>query len=376
MDKNNPILSKLLVVIPLALYFLNTVALSQPNEPDNDIKLGRSGPINYIGQGFEQGSLAYFKRLNESGGIHGRMVKLISLDDGYEPRNTVNNTLKLIKEEQVFALFGYVGTPTSHAILPILDKSQILYLMPHTGADFLRNPVMPNVFTLRASYDQEALAQVDYLVNKLSFRNIAVVIQADVFGLGVQRAINTLLNKHNITPVITTRYKRNTTEVDHILTELMKKPVEAVIFIGTYRPFTNLINQAYQQGFKPVFTSFSINGDSVSMRVKHPSRVITSEVMPDPEQCNWRLCQQFIIDMKDSGVKTTNRVQLEGYLNAFVFSQAAKKCPATLTAQCLRQKLENFSFKDNELDINFSTDNHQGMQQVYLSFSDAEKRYQ
>ncbi len=360
----------------LAFHLQNAVVFSQPSESNNDIKLGLSGPTQYIGQGFKKGSLVYFKRLNESGGIHGRMVKLISLDDGYEPRNTVINTFKLIEEEEVFALFGYVGTPTSHAILPILNKSQILYLMPITGADFLRQPVIPNVFVLRASYDQEALAQVDYLVNKLSFKNIALVIQTDVFGLGVQRAINTLLNKHNLTPVITTRYKRNTTEVDHILTELMKKPVEAVIFIGTYIPFTNLINQAYQQGFKPVFTSFSINGDSVSIRVKHPSRVITSEVMPDPKQCNWRLCQQFITDMKDAGINNTNRLQLEGYLNAFVFSQVAKKCPVTLTTQCLQQKLENFSFKDNGLDINFSADNHQGLQKVYLSFSDAEKRYQ
>ncbi len=364
----------------LACYFQTTVVFCQQSETNNDIKLGSStalsGSSKDIGLGLKQGALAYFKRLNENNGIHGRMVKLIALDDDYEPRRTVSNTQKLIEHEQVFALLGYAGTQTSIAILPMLNKNQTPYLMPFTGADLLRQPVMQNVFTLRASYYQEAQAQVDYLVKDLSFKNIAVVIQTDEFGLSVQRIINSLLSKHNITPIITTRFKRNTDDVDKILIELMKKPVEAVIFIGTYQPFVNLINLAHQQGFKPVYSSFSITGRSVISRLKYPSKIITSEVMPDPEECNWQLCQQFIIDMKKAGIKQTNRIQLEGYLNAFVFSQAAKKCPATLTTQCLLQKLESFSFKDNSLDINFSADNHQGMQQVYLSFSDGEKHYQ
>ncbi len=380
LDRINNVFSKLLVVMPLAFYFQATVAFSQQNEPNEYIKLGTSnalsGPTKNVGQRLIQGASAYFKRLNENGGIHGRKVKLVSLDDGYEPRRTVSNTRKLIEVEEVFALFGYMGTPTSQAILPILNKSQIPYLMPFTGASFLRKPIIKNIFNLRASYYQEAQAQVDYLVNKLSFQNIALVIQADEFGLSVQRTINNLLSKHNISPIITTRFKRNTNDIENILVKLMKKPVEAVIFIGTYQPFANLVNSAYRQEFKPVFTSFSVDGKSIFTRLKYPSRVIVTEVIPAPEKCNWQLCQQFITDMKEAGIKKPNRTQLEAYLNAFVFSQAAKKCPVKLTTQCLLQKLESFSFKDNELNINFSADNHQGMQQVYLSFSEAEKIHQ
>ncbi len=368
----------------LACYFQNTVVFSQQitqqNAPNKDIKLGMSnafsGPVRNIGVELRQGSLVYFKRVNENNGIHGRMVKLISLDDGYEPRRTVSNTRKLIKVEQVLALFNYGGTPTSYAVLPMIIKNKIPYIMPYSGADFLRNPVMPNVFTLRASFIQEAQKQIDYLIKELSFRNIALVVQTDEFGLNAQRAIIRLLNKYSIDPIITTRFKRNTHDIENVLMKLKEKPVEAVIFIGTYKPFTHLINLAHKQKFRPVFTSFAISGESVLTRLKHPSRVIMSQVVPEPEECNWRLCQQFIIDMKKTGIKKTTRIQLEGYLNAFVFSQVAKKCPATLTIRCLQQKLETFSFKDNDLDINFSADNHQGLRKVYLSFSDTEKNYQ
>ena len=135
-----------------------------------------TGPASQLGQELSSGALVYFNKLNRLGGIHGKQVELISLDDGYEPENTVINTRLFIKKEKVFALFGYVGTPTSHAILPMLKQSNIPYLMPFTGADFLRTPIVSNVFNLRASYLQEAQAQIDFLVKQKGFDQIALVI--------------------------------------------------------------------------------------------------------------------------------------------------------------------------------------------------------
>jgi len=364
-----------------AISLQSNLALAQKVSKSEYIKLGMSnaltGPTKKLGQDLKLGSSAYFKRLNQNGGVNGKQVELVSLDDGYEPRNTVGNTRKLIETEQVFALFGYVGTPTSYAILPILKKSGIPYLMPFTGADFLRKPVLNNIFNLRASYYQEAQAQIDYLVNKLSFKNIALVIQADEFGLVAQRAITAILTQHGLKPTVTTRFKRNSSDIGKALIQLKQKPVDAVIFVGTYQPFSHLINLAYQQEFKPLFTSLSfIASQNVYDRLDQPSKVMISEVMPDPKQCQWQLCHWFISDMEEIGIKKINRVQLEGYLNAFVFSQAAMNCPVTLTQQCLLKELEKFSFKDNGLEVKFSADNHQGLQQVYFSFSDAAKAYQ
>lgn len=362
-------------------YTPSSDALTQKSESINFIKLGMSnaltGPAKNLGQDLKQGSLAYFHRVNEDGGIHGAKIKLISLDDGYEPYNTVGNTRKLIEEDQVLALFGYVGTPTSYAILPLLAKHKTPYLMPFTGADFLRIPKVNNIFNLRASYYQEAQAQVDYLINQLGFKNIALIIQADEFGLSAQRAFVSILNKYKMEPIVNARFKRNSNDITLALNMLKTKPVDAVIFVGTYEPFSHLINLASKQNITPLFTSVSfISSKNVFNRLKQPSKVMISEVMPSPDQCNWQLCKQFITDMNNAGVKQVNRVQLEGYLNAFVVSEAAKQCPPKLTQHCLLEKLSKFTFKDNDLHINFSDSNHQGLQDVYFSFSESAKIFQ
>ena len=164
------------------------------------IKLGMSnalsGPASDLGKELSKGANTYFSRLNERGGINGRPVELISLDDGYEPKKTVINTKKLI-DQQVLALFSYVGTPTSYAIMPLLINSQIPYLMPFTGADFLRSPPSNNIINLRASYYQELAAQVDYLIKSQKHKKIALVIQADEFGLTAQTAVNKILKDKN-----------------------------------------------------------------------------------------------------------------------------------------------------------------------------------
>ncbi|WP_343817177.1 ABC transporter substrate-binding protein [Colwellia asteriadis] len=338
------------------------------------VKLGMSnataGPVASLGAELYLGSQTYFEQLNLQGGINGKQVELLSLNDNYEPKLTVINTRTFIEQEQIFALFGYVGTPTSYAIFPILKKTGIPYLMPFTGADFLRRPIQENIFNLRASYLQEAQTQIDYLINKKRYKNIALVIQADEFGLAAQRALNKELSRYNITPVVNARYQRNTRDMSHVIKKLQTKPIDAVIFIGTYEPFSHLINTAAQEKIDVLFTSLSfIASHEVYSRLKYNSRVMITEVFPDPSECRWTICQRFKNDMTKAGVNKLNRVQLEGYINAHVFSEVAKRCEQELSHACLIKQFEQYSFKDKDLDIKFSDNNHQGLQKIYLSFS-------
>lgn len=224
------------------------------------------------------------------------------IDDGYEPENTVKNTLRLINKNNILALFGYVGTPTTHAILPILTKSNIPYLMPFTGADFLRTPVVKNIFNLRPSYLQEAQLQVKFLVEEKGYKKIALVIQADEFDLAAQRSYVQILAEYDLIPIINERFKRNSINIDTVLAHLKTKPLDAVIFVGTYQPFSHLINLSFEQGLRPYFSSLSfVSSQDVFSRLKYTSKVIVSEVMPDPTQCQWQICQQFILDMNQAG---------------------------------------------------------------------------
>ncbi len=113
-----------------------------------------SGPAAQLGIQFHAGAKLWFDQLNEKGGVGGKIVEIKKMDDGYEPERCLANTKSLI-DEGVFALFGYIGTPTCLAALPVVKSSQIPFIAPFTGAMGLREPFVKNVFHLRASYNDE-----------------------------------------------------------------------------------------------------------------------------------------------------------------------------------------------------------------------------
>jgi ABC-type branched-subunit amino acid transport system substrate-binding protein len=337
------------------------------------IKLGMSnalsGPSSKLGQDLKAGASVYFNSVNARGGIHGKSIELISLDDGYEPERTVINTKNLL-EQNVQALFGYVGTPTSHAIMPTLLSSQIPYLMPFTGADFLRSPTTENIFNLRASYYQEIKAQIEYLINIKKFTKIALVIQADEFGLTAQRAVNKILNKNALKLTSTARYRRNSDDIKSAITKISSQPVDAVVFVGTYQPLISLINIAHQQKLDILFTSLSFIGShNVLNQIPESSKLLLTEVVPAPEECHWDICKKFILDMRSAGYNKLNRIQLEGYLNAFVFAEVAKNCKDKISSLCLIKQFKQYKYQNKSLKINFDNANRQGLQDVYFSFS-------
>src|SRR5258706_2867326 len=160
-------------------------AASAQGVTDSTILLGQSvaltGPAQQLGLDMQLGASLYFNQVNAHGGVNGRKIVLKTLDDGYEATRAAENTRKLINEERVFALFGYVGTPTSQASLPIFTEARVPFVGPFTGAELLRNPVNPYVFNVRASYYDETEAIVQHLT-AMSVNKIAVFYQNDAYG--------------------------------------------------------------------------------------------------------------------------------------------------------------------------------------------------
>jgi branched-chain amino acid transport system substrate-binding protein len=163
---------------------------SVQSQTANRIVLGQSaaftGPAAQLGIQFHAGAKLWFEQVNDNGGINGRRIEIKKLDDGYEPERCLANTKQLI-DEGVFALFGYIGTPTSLAALPVIKSSQIPFIAPFTGAMSLRDPFAKNVFHLRASYNDETALIVKQLTN-LGLKKIAVFYQNDAYGkAGLER---------------------------------------------------------------------------------------------------------------------------------------------------------------------------------------------
>ena len=164
---------------------------------DSEIRFAQvaalDGPASALGQGMQLGIMSAFAEANSAGGVNGRMLSLESMDDGYEPSRSIDAVNSVIQSDNYLALIGPVGTPTTKATQPIATEANMPMIGPFTGAGFLRDPALKNVLNLRATYDAETAAWIDYLVDEMGYSNIAILYQDDGFGrvglAGVQKAL-------------------------------------------------------------------------------------------------------------------------------------------------------------------------------------------
>ncbi|ESP94106.1 MULTISPECIES: ABC transporter substrate-binding protein [Pseudoalteromonas] len=312
--------------------------------PNTTIKLGMSvalsGPASHIGQQLKQGHELYFNYANREKRPGQPHIKLLVLDDGYEPSRAVDNTHYLIKHQNVDALIGNMGTPTTHAIKDILKKHQLPLLMPYTGAEFLyQNPGFP-IFKLRASYLDEAKDQVKYLVEELGHKNIALFIQADEFGLTLEKSHRQALKNQGIEPVVIARFRRNTNDVAKALTQILTTQVTAIAMIGTYEPLSAFINQAYRAGFRGSYTSVSfVSSASLFEHITVPANIMVTEVLPDPQTCQGQICALFRAQAT-AHAKPISYQSFEGFVNAYLFTTALQYCKQTQLSDCISTAID------------------------------------
>ena len=181
-----------------------------------------SGLAEGLGTDMRHGITAAFLEANRAGGVHGRLIELRSLDDSYEPEAAIANTLRLIEQEQVFALIGAVGTPTSRSATPVARSHGVPYVAPFTGAAFLRDAeTLGNVINLRASYNQETEKMVAELTG-VGIERIAVMYQDDSFGQAGYQGALLALGRRGMEPVAVGLYPRNTEAVKTALLDLRR----------------------------------------------------------------------------------------------------------------------------------------------------------
>ena len=242
----------------------NASQVEEPGVTDERILFGQSaafsGPARELGRNMNLGIEAAFQEANRRGGVHGRQLALVTLDDAYEPEAAIANTRKLIEDEGVFALIGAVGTPTSRSAVPITSQAGVPYIAPFTGAIFLRDNTETGVINLRASYFQETEEIVDRLSRDLGITRIGVMYQNDSFGRVGYRGVRRALDRRNLDPVAIGVYPRNTTAIKAGLLDLQAGKPDAVVVIGAYQPVATLISWARHVGFNPVFATISLCG--------------------------------------------------------------------------------------------------------------------
>ncbi len=310
-----------------------------PGVTGDRIRFGQSaalsGPAAELGRGMQLGIQAAFAEVNAAGGVHGRSLELVSLDDGYEPEAALENTRALLREEEVFALIGAVGTPTSRAAAPIATSERVPYIGPFTGAEFLRDPAAtPTAVNVRASYYQETDAMVERLQRDLGINRIAVLHQDDSYGnaglSGVQRA----LARRGLELTGRASYQRNTTAVKTALLQLRRVRPDAVIIIGAYRPVGAFVRWARKIGFDPVMINISFVGaDALAADLGAGGEgVFVTQVVPFPTNDALPVVRRFRAALREVDPRArASLVALEGYVVGRLTAEVVEAAGRDLT---------------------------------------------
>jgi len=361
-----------------------------------------SGPNRQLGENMKLGVETAFSLANSEGGVHGRQVHLLALDDGYEATRAATTMQDLLDRRKVFAVVGNVGTPTSAVAAPIASKQKTIFFGAFTGAPVLRqDPPDRYVFNYRASYREETAASVKYLVTvrKIPIDRIVVFAQEDSFGdagyEGVIKAVRQL--DREAREVLRVGYKRNTTDVEgavaqvlkyHQKTEIIQKgklpadnihvakhPVKAVVMVSTYKAGAKFIQQLRSSatGLKPLFFNVSFVG--------------TEALADDLKGLGGGLCDGVyvtqVVPPATSGATGVRRyrealatfqpqaqpgfVSLEGFIVGSVFLEALKRTGPELTTEGLIDTIERFDRVDLGFGapLSYSLSEHQGSHKIW-----------
>jgi branched-chain amino acid transport system substrate-binding protein len=350
-----------------------TVARAEEGVTKGEVAIGMcnalTGPASALGLGMKKGATVYFNRINAAGGVHGRKIRLVSVDDGYEPKNTVERTKELIEKDRVFALFGYVGTPTSVAILPAVTEAKVPFWGPFTGAEILRTPVNRYVFNVRGSYYDEAEKQVRTLAERFKVQRVAILYQNDAYGLAVRAGVTKALKRRGLDPVAEATYERNTEDVAAALATLEKAKPDAVSMVGTYKAMATFIKKARAGGFSPVFLNVSFVGTAALLKALDGAGddVLITQVMPSPWDSTLPLVAQYRADMKAAGHSELDYTDLEGYVAAAVFVEALKKAGPEPTRESFVAAAESLRADVGGMEVSFSPTHHSAMDAIYLT---------
>jgi ABC-type branched-subunit amino acid transport system substrate-binding protein len=337
---------------------------------DTEIKVGQSavfsGPSARLGREMRDGIDAAFFEANRQGGIEGRRLTLISLDDGYEPDRAASNTATLINDKKVFALLGYVGTPTSNAALPVFTAAHVPFVGAFTGAATLR-AFNRYVFNVRASYMDEGQPIMQVLSQ---YGRVALFIQDDGYGAAVKSSFMHAMDELGMRPATIAVVKRNSLDVSEAADQLCKSGATAVAMGTVYGAAGELQKALHARGCFPVLASVSFIGTSALIDELRDNAVGIgiSQVMPSPFAESYRVVREYHDAMRAAGHDRYTYGSIEGYVAARVFIEGLRRSGHDLTRDRFIASLEGLGRYDlGGFAVTFTPKSHNGSNWVDMT---------
>ncbi len=358
--------SRAVSAVALSTLLASGVSLAQ------DIVLGQSvalsGPAQELGREMQLGAKTYFDQINAAGGIRGRKIVLKTLDDGYEPPRAEANTKQFVEDGDVLALFGYVGTPTSAASIPLATKAKVPFFGAFTGAELLRTPLNRYVFNVRASYFDETETIVRQMTQG-GVTKIAVFYQNDSYGQAGLAGVEKALAKRNLQIAAKATVERNSTDVAAAVAAMLAAKPEVIVMISAYSSCAEFIKQAKAKQLATQFVNVSFVGTRALAKALGPAAdgVMISQVMPPPTANKFALIVDYQSALRAAGVNDFSYTSLEGYVAARVFVEALRR-GGDASREALIRALESLRNVDlGGFAVTLSPDNHNASRFVEMT---------
>jgi branched-chain amino acid transport system substrate-binding protein len=328
-----------------------------------------SGPAAQLGIQMRNGIKAYFDYVNERGGVNGRRLELVTEDDRYEPSVAPGASKKLIEEHKVFALLGYVGTPTGTAHLPVVNQAKVPLIGMFTGAEALRVPMSRYVFHVRASYYDETEKIVEQVVST-GGKKIAVFYQNDGYGEAGRKGTELALERRQLKIHSTGTVERNTVAVEDAVKKIHATQPDAVVMVGAYAACAAFVKAMQKAGSGATFYNVSFVGSKALADAlgKDGVGVAISQVVPFPWATGIPVVKEYQAAAKKAGFTDYNFGALEGFITAKVMVEGLRRAGRNLTREGLIDTMEKMQDVDvGGFFVSYSPKSHTGSKFVDLT---------
>jgi ABC-type branched-subunit amino acid transport system substrate-binding protein len=349
------------------------VAIAEPGITSDSIVIGQSAaftgtPADEVKQA-TAGAKLYFDIVNRQGGIFGRKIILESLDDGFEPKRTVENTLKLIKEKNVFSLFLYRGTPTTEAVLGIINDEKVPLIAPVSGASSLHEPMQPYLFNVRPRYRDEVRKTVEQ-VSSMGMRKISVLASNDSFGKDALEGLKIAIKERGLPEPIIARYERNTLAVEDAVKKILTAQPQVVMMFCTAKPCDAFIRQYRKAGGRqPLFALSNVSSPAFFEGLGEYVRGLgITQAFPNPRDTTIPISHEFNNALKAKSGIPNSYPTFEGYVSAKVLVEGLRKAGANPTRKGLVTALESLNgFDLGGITLNYSPTSREGSSFIELT---------
>lgn len=354
------------------IVLISTVAHAENGVTAGTILLGQSAGYTGAASGpvkeMSESAKAYFAYINKLGGVNGRAIELKSLDDALDAKRTSENVRRLIEEDRVFALFGIRGTPNAQAAVPYVQKHGVPMFAPSTGAQIFHEPFNPLIFNVRAKYQDEVIAIVEYL-GRGSISSIGLVHDDSSFGRDGLDGFKRGMKELRLEPMFISAFNRDTGDISQVVAQTVKASPQALVMVGSPKPVAAFVKALKKTGSTTqVFTLSNVSSQSFIDDVGPEGHgVVVSQVSPYPFSPSVPLSREYQRLAKEAGV-AVSYAGMEGYIAAKVLVEGLRRAGRELTRERFIRAMETIKDYDlGDLLITFGPRDRSGSEFVELT---------